>query len=75
MDTITNGDRPKSVPRFRDDFTRWFEHNKRDFPWRRSGMSPWQILLLEMCLHRTWRNGANGVDQGNERLRHVQEVS
>ena len=49
----TNGNRPKSVPRFRDDLTRWFEHNKRDFPWRRSGLSPWQMLLLEMCLHRT----------------------
>ena len=38
---------------FRDDLVRWFRHNRRDFPWRRRSLSPWQILLLEMCLHRT----------------------
>ena len=38
---------------FRDDLVRWFSHNKRDFPWRRPGLSPWQALLVEMCLHRT----------------------
>jgi DNA (cytosine-5)-methyltransferase 1 len=38
---------------FRDDLIRWFRHNKRDFRWRRSTLNPWQILLLEMCLHRT----------------------
>ena len=38
---------------FRDDLITWFEANRRDFPWRRSVLSPWQVLLIEMCLHRT----------------------
>ena len=38
---------------FRDHLVRWFRQSKRDFPWRRLSLSPWQILLLEMCLHRT----------------------
>ena len=41
------------VSSFRDDLVRWFRHNRRDFPWRSRSLSPWQILLLEMCLHRT----------------------
>ena len=49
----TNGSHPKSVAHFRDDLVSWLGHNKRDFQWRRPGLSPWQILLLEMCLHRT----------------------
>lgn len=44
---------PRNAANFRDDLVWWFEHNKRDFPWRRPGLNPWQILLLEMCLHRT----------------------
>ena len=38
---------------FRVDLVEWFERNRRDFPWRRPDLNPWQILLLEMCLHRT----------------------
>ena len=38
---------------FRDDLIAWFAENRREFPWRRSGLSPWQVLLIEMCLHRT----------------------
>ena len=38
---------------FRDDLVAWFKENRRDFPWRRSDLSPWQVLLIEMCLHRT----------------------
>ena len=49
----TNGSQPKSVGHFRDSLARWFGHSKRDFPWRHPGLSRWQILLLEMCLHRT----------------------
>ena len=49
----TNGSQPKSADHFRNDLVRWFSHNKREFPWRRSGLSPWQVLLVEMCLHRT----------------------
>ena len=38
---------------FRDDLIAWFKENRREFPWRRSDLSPWQVLLIEMCLHRT----------------------
>ena len=39
--------------KFRDDLIAWFRDNRREFPWRRSDLSPWQVLLIEMCLHRT----------------------
>ena len=42
-----------SATTFRDALVRWFGHNRRDFPWRRLSMTPWQTLLIEMCLHRT----------------------
>ena len=38
---------------FRDVLTRWFKGNGRQFPWRLSSLSPWQHLMVEMCLHRT----------------------
>ena len=39
---------------FRDDLLRWFGQNRREFfPWRRRSLNPWQVLLVEMCLHRT----------------------
>ena len=38
---------------FRDNLGVWFKENRRDFPWRCSDLSPWQVLLIEMCLHRT----------------------
>ena len=38
---------------FRDDLLRWFKQNRREFPWRRRSLNPWQVLLVEMCLHRT----------------------
>ena len=38
---------------FRTNLLRWFRQHRRQFPWRRPGLSPWQVLLLEMCLHRT----------------------
>ena len=31
----------------------WFRVNGREFPWRNEPLSPWQILLVEMCLRRT----------------------
>ena len=45
-DTIYN-------PSLRENLVQWFRWNRRDFPWRRPGLSPWQVLLVEMCLHRT----------------------
>lgn len=38
---------------FRDNLIAWFWKSKREFPWRRPDLNPWQILLIEMCLHRT----------------------
>ena len=38
---------------FRSDLIGWFRVHGRDFPWRKTKLSPWQFLLLEMCLHRT----------------------
>ena len=38
---------------FRDALARWFKRSGRHFPWRGSSLSPWQHLLVEMCLHRT----------------------
>jgi len=37
----------------------WFESNKRDFSWRRPGLSPFQLLMAEIMLQKT---GANQVE-------------
>ena len=50
-DNRSIGRSPKST--FRDDLITWFGSNQRQFAWRHSGLNPWQILLIEMCLHRT----------------------
>jgi A/G-specific adenine glycosylase len=42
----------------------WYEHAQRDLPWRREGVTPWQILVSEFMLQQTpvarvepvWRN-------------------
>ena len=44
--TTTAGD-------FRDDLLAWFRMNRRSFTWRDRELNPWQVLMLEMCLHRT----------------------
>ena len=46
-------DSPGCNSPFRENLAQWFRWNKRDFPWRHPGLSAWQVLLLEMCLHRT----------------------
>ena len=57
--TPTDGeaiDRPVSTgygSAFREDLVDWFSRNRREFPWRRPGLNPWQMLMVEMCLHRT----------------------
>jgi DNA (cytosine-5)-methyltransferase 1 len=38
--------------RFREDLLAWHGNHSRTFPWR-VGQSPWNVLLAEMCLHRT----------------------
>jgi A/G-specific adenine glycosylase len=32
---------------------RWYEHAQRDLPWRRPGVTPWQILVSEFMLQQT----------------------
>lgn len=32
---------------------RWYDRAKRDLPWRRPGVSPWQILVSEFMLQQT----------------------
>ena len=55
----TNGEaknylaRPRCESTFRDDLIAWFRRERRNFPWRCLGLNPWQILMVEMCLHRT----------------------
>ena len=44
---------PRYESSFRADLATWFKQNRREFPWRRPDLNPGQILLLEMCLHRT----------------------
>ena len=38
--------------KFREDLLAWHGNHSRTFPWR-VGQSPWNVLLAEMCLHRT----------------------
>ena len=52
-DSGTTDNSSTATDPFREILVRWFKQRKRDFLWRRSSLSPWQILLLEMCLHRT----------------------
>ena len=42
-----------SADGFRDDLLAWFRVNRREFLWRRADLNPWQVLMLEICLHRT----------------------
>ncbi len=38
---------------------KWFEQNKRDFPWRNQDLTPFNILIAEIMLQKT---GANQVE-------------
>ena len=38
---------------FRENLVDWFNAKKRSFVWRERELNPWQVLMLEMCLHRT----------------------
>jgi A/G-specific adenine glycosylase len=35
------------------ELSHWFAHAKRDLPWRRPGVTPWQILVSEFMLQQT----------------------
>ncbi|MCW4352794.1 A/G-specific adenine glycosylase [Hoyosella sp. YIM 151337] len=36
-----------------EDVVTWFQRNARDLPWRRPGVTPWQILMSEIMLQQT----------------------
>jgi A/G-specific adenine glycosylase len=36
-----------------DDLLRWYDHARRDLPWRYPGVTPWQILVSEFMLQQT----------------------
>jgi A/G-specific adenine glycosylase len=36
-----------------NELLRWYEAAQRDLPWRRAGVSPWQILVSEFMLQQT----------------------
>ena len=61
---------PEHGSPFRDDLVEWFSWNERGFPWRRSDLNPWQVLLVEMCLHRTRAEQVAKI--ADELLRHGQ---
>lgn len=37
----------------RNQLLEWHATNRRSFPWRRTDLEPWHVLMAEMCLHRT----------------------
>jgi DNA (cytosine-5)-methyltransferase 1 len=53
---------------FRRDLLAWHADHTRSFPWRCPGMTPWLVLMAEMCLHRT---RADQVAPVFERLRRL----
>jgi A/G-specific adenine glycosylase len=36
-----------------DELLRWYDHAQRDLPWRRPGVTAWQILVSEFMLQQT----------------------
>jgi len=45
--------RPSRDEDLRADLLLWHASHARAFPWRGEGLSAWQVLMAEMCLHRT----------------------
>ncbi len=37
----------------REQLLSWFERNKRPFPWREPGLSPYEVVVVEILLQRT----------------------
>ena len=35
------------------ELSRWYEHARRDLPWRLPDVTPWQILVSEFMLQQT----------------------
>jgi len=53
---------------FRSQLLEWYRTNGRDFPWRESGLSPWLVLMAEVCLHRTRAEQVRPVFEGLARI-------
>jgi DNA (cytosine-5)-methyltransferase 1 len=49
--STTGGSEPAES--FRRALLSWHANHRRDFPWREPGLTPWLVLMAEMCLHRT----------------------
>jgi A/G-specific adenine glycosylase len=41
------------IPFFRKTLLNWFSNNKRDFPWRKEGVSGYELILSEILLQKT----------------------
>ncbi len=54
--------------RLRQDLTRWHRGHERSYPWRRSGITPWHVLMAEMCLQRTRADQVAPVFEGLIRI-------
>lgn len=50
----------KKIGALRKEVLEWFEHNRRDYPWRRTS-DPFKILIAEMMLRRTKANQVERV--------------
>lgn len=48
-DIISNQD----ILTFRSHILKWFKKNKRDFPWRKYGLSNYKLIIAEILLQRT----------------------
>jgi DNA (cytosine-5)-methyltransferase 1 len=59
---------PEQTEPFRRTLLAWHAKHKRDFPWRQPGLTPWLVLMAEMCLHRTRADQAARVFS---RLTHI----
>lgn len=52
MEKLTN-DAAKKVRPVRSGLLKWFEKNRREFPWRKRGISGYQVLVTEILLQKT----------------------
>ena len=52
----------------RDALLDWHRVHARTYPWRDRGLAPWDVLMAEMCLHRT---RADNVESVFRELRHI----
>jgi len=43
----------KEIKHFREILLEWFDSNRRDFPWRKSEVSNYELILSEILLQRT----------------------